>query len=37
MWRIYRSHCQWPVQWYRLKGGYLVRFFGLTIIGENLK
>lgn len=31
--RIYRSHCSWPIQWHRLKDGWLLRFFGVTIIG----
>lgn len=30
--RIYRSFVRWPVSWCRLKDGWLIQFFGLTII-----
>ena len=32
---IYRSYCSWPIQAHRLCGGWLIRFFGYTIIVDN--
>lgn len=29
---LHRSHCQWPIHWYRLMDGWMLRVFWLTII-----
>ncbi len=33
--RIYRSYCQWPITWCRLRDGWMIRFFQLTILIES--